>query len=247
MEKLLQDIGLTKGETKVYLTLLKVGETTTGKIIDNAGISSGKIYEILEKLIKKGLVSYIVKDKTKYFTAASPNKIVDFMHEKEKQLKDKEQEIIKQLPLLLELEQTNQKDIEIQLFQGYKGIQTIIFDALSKLTKDDEVLAMGIISQKPETFNLMWPKWHEQRIKKKINCKLLFSEKHTQYYKELKKMKYTKVKTIAGLTPSAIDIMGDHAFIFTFGDTPSCLSIKHPEIVQSFKTFFNNLWDLAKE
>ena len=63
-EQLLEDIGLTKGEIKVYLTLLKLRETTTGKIIEEAQISSGKIYEILDKLIKKGLVSYIIKDKT---------------------------------------------------------------------------------------------------------------------------------------------------------------------------------------
>ncbi len=55
--KLLEEIGLTKGEISVYLALLKIGETTTGKIIEEAQISSGKIYEILDKLIKKGMVS----------------------------------------------------------------------------------------------------------------------------------------------------------------------------------------------
>ena len=37
--------------------------------------------EILEKLIKKGLVSFMVKDKTKYFSPASPNRILDYIHE----------------------------------------------------------------------------------------------------------------------------------------------------------------------
>ena len=54
-KQLLEEIGLTRGEIKVYLTLLKLGETTTGKIIEEAQISSGKIYEILEKLIKKSI------------------------------------------------------------------------------------------------------------------------------------------------------------------------------------------------
>ena len=76
-EKILEEIGLTKGEIRVYLTLLKIGETTTGKIIEEAQISSGKIYEILDKLIKKGLASYVIKDKTKYFNAVSPNRILD--------------------------------------------------------------------------------------------------------------------------------------------------------------------------
>ena len=101
-EQLLEEIGLTKGEIKVYLTLLKLGETTTGKIIEEAQISSGKIYEILEKLIKKGLASFIIREKTKYFSPASPNRIVDYIREKEKELNQKEQELLKELPSLLE-------------------------------------------------------------------------------------------------------------------------------------------------
>src|SRR3989338_8776664 len=103
-EKLLEEIGLTRGEIAVYTTLLKLGETTTGKIVEEAQISSGKIYEILEKLIKKGLASYIVKEKTKYFSAASPNRILDYVHEREEDLKKKEEELKKELPLLINLE-----------------------------------------------------------------------------------------------------------------------------------------------
>ncbi len=104
--KLLEDIGLTKGEIKVYLTLLKLGETTTGRIIDEAQISSGKIYEILDKLLKKGLVSFIIKEKTKYFQASNPNRILDFLHEKEKLIKIKETELIKEIPLLLKIQES---------------------------------------------------------------------------------------------------------------------------------------------
>jgi len=108
--ELLEEIGLTKGEIKVYLTLLKIGETTTGKIIETAQISSGKIYEILDKLIKKGLVSYIVKEKTKYFTASNPNRILDYLKEKEQDLKEKETELKKEIPNLLNLQKiTNKK------------------------------------------------------------------------------------------------------------------------------------------
>jgi len=117
-EKLLEEIGLTKGEIKVYFTLLKLGETTTGKIIENAQISSGKIYEILDKLVKKGLVSFIIKEKTKYFTASSPNRILDYMHEKEKNLKEKEEEIKKELPFLLSIQKSHKKEHETNLFKG---------------------------------------------------------------------------------------------------------------------------------
>ncbi len=246
-EQLLEEIGLTKGEIKVYHTLLKIGETTTGKIIDEAQISSGKIYEILDKLIKKGLVSYIIKDKTKYFNAASPNRILDYLHEKEKSLKQKEEAFLKELPSLLTIEKSGKKEYETNLFKRFKGIQTAIFEALQDMTKKDEVLAMGIISSKKKQYNILWERWHKERIAKKIVCKAIFSDKNTDYFKTFKKMKFTEIKVLQGVTPSAIDIMKNKVLIFTYGDEPSCLSIKNPEIAQSFKTFFETMWKIAEK
>ena len=245
-EQLLEEIGLTKGEIKVYLTLLKIGETTTGKIIEEAQISSGKIYEILDKLMKKGLASYSIKEKTKYFSASSPNRILDYLHEKEKIIKDKEQDFLKELPSFLSIEKASKKEYETNLFKGLKGIQTAIFEALDELTDKEEVLAMGIISHKEEHYNLLWQRWHNQRIKNKIHCKAIFSDKNTDYYKSFSKMKLTEVKVLLGITPSAIDIMGKRVLIFTYGDEPSCLSIKNSEIAQSFKAFFETMWKIAR-
>jgi len=239
-EKLLEEIGLTKGEIKVYLTLLKTGETTTGKIIEDSGLSSGKIYEILDKLIKKGLASFIIKEKTKYFQASSPERILDYLKEKEKLIHEKEKELEKELPSILEMQKSQAKE-ETRLFKGFKGIQTAIFEALSSLNKQDEVLAMGIRSGKEEQYNLLWQRWHQERVKKKIICKMLFSEKG-EYFNYFRKMKLTQIKIIKGITPSAIDIMGNSVLIFTYGKEPSCLLIKNPEIAQSFTNLFNSLW-----
>ena len=199
-QKLLEDLGLTKGEAIVYFTLLRLGETTTGKIVKEAQISSGKIYEILEKLIRKGLVSYILKGKTKYFIASSPNRIIDYIHEKENELKKREEEMLKELPLLLALDKSAKKEYETQLFKGFKGIQTAIFEALDMLSQKDEVLAMGIRSKKGKQYNLLWQRWHRERIQKRIICKAIFSDKNTEYYHFFKK-KYVSIKTIKHFFP----------------------------------------------
>ncbi len=246
VEKILEEIGLTKGEIKVYLSLLRIGQTTTGKIIDEAGISSGKIYEILDKLVRKGLASYITKDKTKYFSAASPHRILDYIHEKESKLKQKEQELLKELPKLIAAEKFGRKESETRLFKGFKGIQTAIFEALEDLTPEDEILAMGIVSSKEKQYNILWQRWHKERINKKIICKAIFSDTKTDYYCLFKKMKFTRIRVLKGITPSAIDVMKDRVLIFTYGKEPSCLTIRNAEVAQSFKTFFNNLWNIAK-
>lgn len=242
-EYILEEIGLTKGESKVYLTLLKVGETTTGKIIEEAQISAGKVYQILDKLIKKGLVSYIVKDKTKYFSASHPNRILDLLTEKEKEIKNKETEIKQILPSLIKSYEFDKKSNETTLFKGLKGIQTAIFELLEN--SDKEIYAMGITTSKDEKFNFIWEKWHKEREKKKIKCKCLFSEINKEYSKKLKGMKFTEVKILKGITPSAITISRDYVLIQTYKDDVECLLIKNEDIAQSFKTFFETMWNSA--
>ncbi len=245
-EKLLEKIGLTKGEIRVYLTLLKIGETTTGKIIEEAEISSGKIYEILDKLIRKGLAGYIVKDKTKYFTASSPNRILDFVRKKERELKEKEDDLKNELPLLLKLREGTKGSHETMLFRGLGGIRTAIFETLESVGSKDEVLAMGLVSSKGEKYNVLWEGWHSLRVKRRIACRAIFSDKDNDYYGAFGKMKQTKVRVLEGVTPSAIDIIGDRVLIFTYGEEPSCLVINNPEVAKSFRVFFETMWKVAK-
>ena len=54
---ILQRIGLTEGEIKVYLSLLEIGSATSGKVTRSCGISGSKVYEVLDRLNKKGLAN----------------------------------------------------------------------------------------------------------------------------------------------------------------------------------------------
>jgi len=244
-EHILEDMGLTKGESNVYIALLKIGETTTGKIIEEAQISAGKVYQILDKLIKKGLVSYMVNNKTKYFSASHPNRILDLLHEKEKEIKNKEDEIKQILPSLIQTYDFKRKDNEATLFKGLKGIQTAIFELLDNSEK--EIFAMGITSAKEEKFNVLWERWHNERERRKIRCKCLFSEISKEYSQKLKRMKFTEVKIIKGITPSAITLSKEYVLIQTYNEDVECLLIRNENIAQSFRTFFETMWNSAKK
>ena len=54
--EILQEIGLTKSEINVYLALLELGSSSTGKIVDKSKAASSKIYEILDRLMQKRIV-----------------------------------------------------------------------------------------------------------------------------------------------------------------------------------------------
>ncbi len=86
MEQYLQELGFTAGEERVYLALLRIGHSTTGAIAKEANVSRSKLYEILEKLARKGIVSHYKKNNVAYFSAPPPKRILEYLKEKEEHI-----------------------------------------------------------------------------------------------------------------------------------------------------------------
>ena len=85
---MLEDLGLTNAEAKIYLALLQEGQSKTGKIIDVTKMQSSTVYHVLGSLIEKGLVSYILIGKIKYYQAESPESFLFFLDEKKRKLEE---------------------------------------------------------------------------------------------------------------------------------------------------------------
>ena len=244
--KILENIGLTYNESLVYLTLLKIGTSKTGKILTESGLNSGKIYEILDSLEKKGLVSESIIDNVKYFTPAPPSQIIEYLEQKKAKIQEEEQEIKKIIPNLELLKKTQYTKIKAITYMGFRGIKTASDEALDLMKKGDEILAMGVTERKNPKFNEFWLNWSYKRIRKRVIAKHIFSEK-SSYFQKFKKMKYTKVRLLKGITPVTIDIFGqDKVLILNYNETPSCTLIYDKNTAISFVTFFNQLWKLAR-
>ena len=107
--KLLREIGLTEGESKVYLALIGLGQTTTGPIVKKAGVSTSKSYKILSRLEEKGLSSHVYKNKIKYFRAAPPEKILEIAKEQTLEAERRKKEIEKLIPELLSFQKKHRR------------------------------------------------------------------------------------------------------------------------------------------
>jgi len=56
--KLLQEIGLTNSEITIYTTLLRTGVIKAGELVREVNLHRSRIYEAINRLTEKGLVSY---------------------------------------------------------------------------------------------------------------------------------------------------------------------------------------------
>ena len=245
---LLKEAGLTEGETKVYLALLELGSTTSGPIIEKSKISRSIIYTILEKLIEKGLVSFIIKEKTKYFQSSDPNKILQYLEEKEKSFKDltkKTEEIIKEL----QLKQKFVPKSEALIYFGFKGIRSAHESLYNKLKKGEEYYYLGIPAYQPEEQHIYWKKDQAKRINFGIKCKFLYNKdtdikilKNRNSYKGCK-VRYMPIDI---KTPATFLIYKDTIVIILQEPQAIAIEIINQDIANSFKAYFDEFWKISK-
>lgn len=244
--ELLEKIGLTHNESLVYLTLIKLGTAKTGQILQASNLNSGKIYEILESLKGKGLVGESIINNVRYFSAAHPSQLLEYLKKKKEDIEKEEKEIKSFLP---ELERSREAYLDISkaiTYTGLKGIKTAADEALDSMKTGEEILAMGVTEKKDKRFNIFWQGWTERRISKKIHAKHIFSDK-SDYSNTFTKMSYTEVRILEGLTPVTIDVFGDKVLILNYNEPFSCTMIYDKNTSASFKNFFHQLWKIAKK
>ncbi|MBS3145089.1 hypothetical protein J4208_05910 [Candidatus Woesearchaeota archaeon] len=242
----LQAVGLTKNESAVYITLLKIGTCKAGDILHASNLNSGKIYEILDSLKKKGLVSESVINNIRHFTAASPKQLLDYLEQKKSEIEKESVLIKKSLSELEKLRGTTTKEPMAVTYLGLKGLKTALDEALASMKKGDEILAMGVTELKDEKVNEFWKRWSPKRIEKKITAKHIFSEK-SKYFQIFKQMKHTEARILEGITPVAVDVFGaKKVLILNYKEPISCVLIHDENTAISFRQFFYQLWKLTK-
>ena len=247
-EQALKQIGLTDGEIKVYLALLELGSSSTGKITKKSGISGSKVYEVLERLINKGLASYIIKNKVKHFEAAGPERILDYLEEKENQIEKEKIEIQKIMPELI-LKQSSAKKSEAKIFTGFEGIKTANEDIIKTLKKGEEWLSMGLTEQ-PKSWEIFFNKRQKARAEKGIRLKQILNEKYISLYKARKKLPYTEFRLLPKNfeMPTTIEIYKNKIIIMILlKEDPMAIMIESKAVANSFKKYFHALWEIAKK
>lgn len=248
--KRLEEIGLTEGEVKVYLALLKLGTTKTGVLALKAGVSSSKVYKILDRLEKKGLVGHVIKGKIKYFRALELERLLDYLNEKEKELFEKKKLIEEMLPELKKEQLASAKLNEATVYQGFKGVTNFFRNLVDELKPGDTYFVIGAYyGEDPQLkFKDFFRKHHLRRIHKKIKVKMLanYDVKDT-IFKIVKSHSEIKFLPQYLITNMEIVFYKNKTFIAIFTSEPVGFLIESEEATESFRKYFDAFWKIAKK
>ena len=238
----LEDIGLTSSEIKVYISLLELGSASAGKILERSRIQNSVVHRSLNSLIGKGIISYILEGKRKVYQASDPENFYDFVEDKKRRLA-----LI--MPELRMRQELMQRQTYATIFRGKRGIHELYMNLLKSNGPEYNSFGGG----KDVTHKVMGESWwkgiHAKRLAHKIPSRQVFDESIKGLGLFLNDLPLTQIRFLPRRFEQLQEtvIIGDFVGISIFSDTPYGILIKDKTVANGYRKEFELLWSIAKD
>lgn len=238
------DAGLEEKEAAVYAAILELGEATIAQITKKSAVKRSTVYEMLELLKKKSLVSQTRNKKRPIFLAENPKKLLERLEEKKKTLEQSMPEILSMMNLL-------DKKPKIRYFEGLSGVREVFEDTLEYA--DEEILTLfpyPYINLGEEYF---WKHYLPTRVEKRIWARAIVpdSVENRKFANEMKDKAITKTRFVGDKAFSKFDleikIYGKSKVgIISYAEDLGII-IESKKIFDGLKAIFETLWNSLPE
>jgi sugar-specific transcriptional regulator TrmB len=233
----LERYGLSRNEAKVYLTLLYLGSAMAGKIAKEAMMDRTSCYDALKRLLKKGLISYVLEANRKLFKSEDPSKLLE-------NLKEKQEEIEKVMTELSSIYKQEKEKYNVTLYKGYKGIKSVFEDIL-KEAKGKENCVIDSSGVFVERMPYYAPHFIRGLEKNKIKVRHI-----VRRGKDIHPSKTTEVRFFSKKikeTPVTTNIYGNKIAIILWTDVPEAIIIENGAAANCYRDYFEILWKNARK
>ena len=229
----LQKLGFEEQEVKTYLALLDLGESTATKLAERTGLGRVHMYQIVNRLIDRGLASYIVKNNVKFFSASDPETLL-------KDIQQKEQDLQKILPELKARQKKLIPETKVEIYRAREGINTIF----KMILKDEkQYFIMGGAEEACTIFELENTIFVKRAEKQKLPGKILARKKDKFFINKNEEYRFIPEHLISSTTQM---IWGNKTAIFVWSEPYYAILIDNEEITKSNLATFNYLWKTAE-
>lgn len=239
----LQDFGLTKNESHIYLTLLHLGNTTVGPIVEKTKIHRQAVYSALEKLVDMHLVSVVTIRNRKHYQASKPTVISDKLKQKQKEANALVQELLK-------IKSDGDVGIDVRISYGERAYFENLIDFIRSAHETDGIERIMGGADDSIVYSVIGPRYKEYTYAaKKYNVQkhLIAAKEYSSAFKEnFLKEKNTKMKTVPGalISPTYTRITPEMISIEVVSEDQEVMivQIRNKAIAQAYLNHFNILW-----
>lgn len=242
IEERLIKLGLQKNPATVYLALLKAGPSKAQPLIQATGLHRMLVYNALEDLGKRGLVTVTHQGRARIFRAEDPLVLI----EQTKKLRELADNIVPELRIL---QKNPSEEVSIRTLQGKEGFRVNLEDLIESAAKHKRGEICIIGGARDTDFYEATDEWYEAYIalleRKQVRKRLLAPVSYSsEFKKKFASEKNTELRTLSkGLSsPTYTRITKDMVSIELYKPQLTIIQIKNPTVAQAYLDSFELLW-----
>lgn len=239
--QILEDLGLTNAEIKVYIALLELGSTSAGAVLEKTGLQNSVVHRALNSLIEKALINFILEGKRKVYQATDPSNFYNFIEDKKKRFSE----------ILPELERKQRQERPQEaatIYKGVRGLTEIYNIMINQKGKEYNTFGGGEECAK-RMGSAWWVNIHRKRIANRLFARQVFDETVRDFSeKEMGKLPITKIRFLSKEFAQFQEtvIVGDYVAINVFTENCYGFLIKDRVVAEGYRKHFELLWDQGK-
>ena len=235
-QEILNEVGFSDTEAKIYLSLLELGPAKAGGILKKTGLQNSVVHLILGRLVERGFVAYVQQGRIRHYQAVSPQNILRILDEKRKRFEAL-------IPALLAL-QHSPEALSAQIYEGTAGFRCMLYDLIDEGQAGDEFVFSAFYHSDPAVQREIYPfytEFEKERERRGFILKGIVPEQVRESFRmrNQKILRYTKIPLLLN-----INVFRDKISLTPWGSSSRKVSflLNSSELAEQFRAHFLAIW-----
>lgn len=232
--ELLEELGLTPAESKVYGALLEEDAVQAGVIVRATGLHNSIVHLALGSLLKKGLISFHREGRARIFSAADPRTLLE-------QLEDRKQRL-KQYLAEIRFRRREQRKNEAEAFYRFGGFRAAHYRMIEGVRPGTDWLFFAFYSKDPsvmEQVHAFYAEFEQERAARGITVKGVAPKNWAGYYRG---RRLENICLVDFPILYNINICADRVMLTPWDDGEVCFLITSDDVASHFRRHFKTIW-----
>jgi sugar-specific transcriptional regulator TrmB len=242
---LLQELGLSPNETKIYEALLTYGGSGVSTISLRSKIHRRNVYDAIHRLLEKGLVYEVQGQGELVYEPVEPSKLMEMAEEKVRKVEEA-------LPGMMKVFHAKKAEERSYIYKGIEGIKNYMRDTLT--VGEDVYVFGGKGAWFDKRLHPYVTSYLEEAKRRGMKTHVLFDHEVSERSPELTQ-RFGRCKFLPKgySTQSAVDVFGDYVVTFSqlngpeWTDDVTIFVTISPKLAEAYRTWWKLLWDLLPE
>lgn len=247
----LAQLGLNEQETQVYQVALALGSRPASVIAQKSGLKRGHTYNVLQRLMDKGLVQEFVKANVRHFVCSPPQALLSIARAREEELQRTKERLEEIIPELEKIRSPLLSQPKVRFFPGVEGMKEVYEDMLrtsspviygfldfdfswSSLTPYGREFAQNFVRRREES-GIEWKG-------------LVVKTRSLHSTLDERPAKHRSMRVVTGVQfPAEIQVYGPKVAFFSTKDEYIGVVIENEPIAETLREIFDYMWKFTSD